>query len=126
MVAVALVIADANAALACLRLGQPATLTGTVFRQIFPGPPGYESLSDGDRPETALMLVLDAEVCATDEAGHRLASAFVQLVAKDDHQYDQLNAYRGSQLTVTGDLFEAETGHHHAPLLIEKLLFPPR
>ena len=36
--------------------GQVASLTGLVTHKDFPGPPNYESIADGHRRETAMLL----------------------------------------------------------------------
>lgn len=49
-----------------LRLSyEPAivTLSGTLVRKTFPGPPNYESVKKGDRPETSWFLDLQESVC---------------------------------------------------------------
>src|SRR5262245_14381421 len=38
-------------------------LTGTLVRKTFPGPPNYEDISRGDRPETYWLLVLSRPAC---------------------------------------------------------------
>src|SRR5215831_8689740 len=38
-------------------------LTGTIISRTFPGPPNYESIKDGDGPETYWLLVLRRPVC---------------------------------------------------------------
>ena len=48
----------------CLRY-EPAIseLTGTIKRVVFPGPPNYESVTRGDKPETCWVLYLPKKVC---------------------------------------------------------------
>src|SRR6516225_3431356 len=58
-----------NAALAgaaCVDVRQPDALsfTGTLSNQVFPGPPNYEDIKKGDKPERAYILKLDAPICA--------------------------------------------------------------
>ncbi len=48
-------------------MSKPETLklSGKLTYKIFPGPPNYEDVRKGDRPEPAYILVLDAPVCAS-------------------------------------------------------------
>ena len=36
--------------------GQNVTLYGKVREEVFPGPPNYESINDGDRPQFYWIL----------------------------------------------------------------------
>src|SRR5882724_8364367 len=49
----------------CLEYGPAVSLTGTLRSQVFPGPPNYESIKQGDRKETAIILTLAARACTT-------------------------------------------------------------
>jgi hypothetical protein len=53
----------------CLDLKKPhaaVTVTGTLTKQLFPGPPNYESVAKDDAEEKALILELPARMCADD------------------------------------------------------------
>ena len=39
------------------------TLSGTLVRKTFPGPPNYDSVKKGDKPETVWFLDLREDVC---------------------------------------------------------------
>jgi len=75
------------------------TLEGTLVRRTFPGPPNYESIRKGDRPETAWILELGAPVC----------------VYPDSAEPDIL---WGKEVIVMGTLYGVHTGHHHTPVLL--------
>jgi hypothetical protein len=109
----------------CLRY-EPDTVavTGTLARKTFPGRPNYESIADGDEPETGFYLELATPICTVaspdstrDNNGALRGVRLVQLVL-DSAGYARLRPSLGRQLTVRGTLFAAITGHHHAPLLI--------
>lgn len=42
------------------------SLTGTVVRQTYAGPPDYESVTKGDQPQVIFVLQLDRNVCVVD------------------------------------------------------------
>jgi hypothetical protein len=68
LVAVSLSIGNASIAVAaCLNVRQPDPLlfTGTLSYQVFPGPPNYEDIKKGDKPERAYIVKLDQPICAT-------------------------------------------------------------
>lgn len=100
-----------------------ARLTGTLVRQTFPGPPNYRSISRGDNPETAWLLVLAQPVCVDeDKAEPDLGPSQkdvrrVQLVL-DEKAYTTHKDLVGKRIVATGTLFGAHTGHHHTPVLL--------
>jgi hypothetical protein len=57
----------AHARAACLdvRQTQPLVFKGSLSRPVFPGPPNYEDVKKGDKPERAYIIKLDAPICAT-------------------------------------------------------------
>jgi len=51
----------------CLSYGPTVvSLTGALVRKTFPGPPNYESVKKGDRPETNWFLDLGEGVCVNE------------------------------------------------------------
>ena len=44
---------------------EPVQMTGTLVRLTFPGRPNYESIEEGDEPETGFYLELSRGVCTT-------------------------------------------------------------
>jgi hypothetical protein len=119
-----------NAALAgaaCVDVRQPDALsfTGTFSNQVFPGPPNYEDIKKGDKPERAYILKLDQPICATGDEFLDGKAMFdrVQLLADDASSAGRaasqsLQGFDGKRVVVLGKSgFGAQTGHHHAPLL---------
>src|SRR5438105_13031045 len=41
----------------------PVSLTGRLIRRTVPGPPNYQSIARGDRPQVADLLILNAPIC---------------------------------------------------------------
>ena len=113
---------------ACLDVRQPDPLsfTGTLSYQVFPGPPNYENIKTGDKPERAYILKLDRPICATGDEFLDGKEMFdrVQLLADDASSagraaLQSLKAFDGTRVVVSGKSgFGAQTGHHHAPLLM--------
>jgi hypothetical protein len=124
----ALVGMGAHAGAACLdvRQSQPLTFKGSLSRPVFPGPPNYEDVKKGDKPERAYIIKLDAPICATgDEFLDSSQTVDTVQLLVDDSANDSraLNASLtqliGKRVEVTGKSgFGAQTGHHHAPLLV--------
>lgn len=108
----------------CLRY-EPSVvkMTGALVRRTFPGPPNYESIHQGGKPETYWLLDLTQAVCVDeDKAEPDLNPAQkdvrrVQLVL-DDKAYKTHKDLVGKRVVATGTLFGAHTGHHHTPVLL--------
>lgn len=98
------------------------TLQGIISKKTFPGPPNYESVRKGDKPETYWILHLDKPVCTTasgDNDAEKNVTA-LQLILTQE-QYARNRKYVGGKMpvTVAGKLSHAITGHHHTPVLME-------
>jgi hypothetical protein len=98
-------------------------LTGTLIRRTFPGPPGYESVRGGDRPETYWLLDLSGPVCVDEDKvkpdfnpAHNDVRR-IQLVL-DSKAYKENKGLVGKRVAATGTLFSEQTGHHHTPVLL--------
>jgi hypothetical protein len=116
----------ANAACIDVRQKEPLAFNGTLNYQIFPGPPNYEDVKKGDKPEPAYVIKLNSPICATGDEFLDGKETFdrVQLLMDDSSQsgrtlWQSLRLLDGKGVTVTGKAgFGAQTGHHHAPLLM--------
>ena len=99
------------------------TLSGTLVRKTFPGPPNYESIKKGDRPESSWFLDLSKSVCVNESTPEpdlnpkQSGIREIQLVVKPE-QYQQHKELVGKEVRVTGTLFGEHTGHHHTPVLL--------
>lgn len=109
------------AAAKCLEYEPKAvSLSGTVAREIHPGRPGFESVANGDEPETIWVLKLKAPICvlvANEIDVRENNQTEIQLVL-DKEQYNKYRGLLGQRVTVTGKLFHSHTGHHHKKLLL--------
>ena len=89
---------------------KPIQISGIVSVEIFPGPPNYESIKDGDQAERVFILSTKSE-----KKFERL-----QLVVLEDFEakFKILNQNIGKKIEVQGSIWEANTGHHHTAFLI--------
>jgi hypothetical protein len=116
-----------NAA-SCIELKQvqPFRFEGVLTRRIFPGPPNYQNVHKGDKPEPAYILRLRKPICAMGDALVDSSKQIdrIQVFPADadtDGQplWKDLRRLVGRSVTVEGrEPFGAHTGHHHAPLLL--------
>lgn len=96
------------------------SLSGTLVRQIFPGPPNYKSVAHGDAAERVWILRLRKPICvnvADHFDIHENGQKQVQLVLEPE-RYKRFRNLVGKQVTVMGTLFHAHTAHHHKKLLL--------
>lgn len=99
------------------------TLSGKLERKAFPGPPNYESVAEGDKPETGYYLALPLPICTVGQLGSTNSEShnnvsMIQLVLNQE-SYTKLRPLLGKNIHVQGSLFEWFNGHHHTPLLLK-------
>jgi hypothetical protein len=97
-------------------------LTGKIIRKTFPGPPNYESIKDGDEPETYWILISANPFCVNAEKGdpsYSFESGIkdVQLIFKGD-EYRKNKNLVGKDVIATGQLMPMQTGHHNTMVLL--------
>jgi hypothetical protein len=107
----------------CLRYGPNAvSITGTLARHTFYGAPGFGDDPAHDEKEPGFYLDLTVPICTVagrDDVDRPLESVRrVQLVL-DSAGYARLRPFLGKRVTLSGTLFGASTGHHHAPILLD-------
>jgi len=98
-----------------------AELSGVLHFRVFPGPPNYDCVEDGDYPEGCWILTLD-------DRSKDILAGLMSLAcdAKDDEiaievdkQFeDALERYANAHVICMGNVHYAETAHHHTPLLL--------
>jgi hypothetical protein len=99
-------------------------LTGTISKKTFAGPPNYESIKKGDKPETYWVLHLSSPICTQAAADNDAESGVTDLqLILTEKQYRLYRKFAGRKAAVTikGKLSHAVTGHHHTPVLMEVL-----
>jgi hypothetical protein len=110
---------------------EPATVTlkGEINRKTFAGPPNYESIDDGDKPETYWILHLTNPICVDGNGSGRddpdnqpEHNVFDIQLNLDEKQYDRYNDLLGKQVSVSGKLSHAFTGHHHTDVRLVEII----
>ena len=102
---------------------QRVCATGYIVRRIFPGPPEFTSITNGDRPSECWVLIADQPVknAAPSQFGQPIPAEGVrelQLFVNDD-QYSKDSPLFGKHIEVRGICSWAEVGGNCTPLLIE-------
>jgi len=110
--------------------GQRPNFEGRLSHHIFPGPPGYEDVRRGDRPEPAYILTLHRSTCVRSEGDEFLDSIVtdrIHLIAIDAPQVEAaLRRLIGRSVLITGtDGYGGHTGHHRAPLVLSVVSVSP-
>ena len=123
--ALALLPSPSAASGKCLRYEPDAvSITGTLARHMFYGAPGFGEDPQHDEKETGFYLELTTPICTLagrDYTDKPLTGiGLVQLVL-DQAGYARLRPLLGRRVTLSGTLFAAITGHHHAPVLLDVL-----
>jgi hypothetical protein len=95
-------------------------LTGDLKRVVFPGPPNYESVKEGDEAEPYWVLYLDSAICVNGDPKSDFNTAecktkSLQLLTSN---YDKYRHLLGKRVTVKGMLTHSFTGHHHTPVML--------
>jgi Domain of unknown function (DUF4431) len=90
------------------------TISGELTVQLFAGSPNYESIAGGDAEEKALILELPRRLCAEDGGTFDR----IHLSSHTPAVLNALNAAVGRRVRVRGEASKAETGHHHAPVVL--------
>ena len=97
-------------------------LRGKSKRVTFPGPPNYESVKEGDEPETYWLLYLPTPICVQGNPKDDLNSEDennvkeLQLMIRDYKKYSHL---LGKSVLVKGKLMHSFSGHHNTPVLVQ-------
>ncbi len=98
---------------------------GKLTLRHFPGPPNYDDIKSGDADEETYILVMPEPSCISDgsEGFADPARHFRTVHIYSDTKLGsaQLRASIGKGVIVEGEGFAAETGHHHAPLVLRVL-----
>ena len=104
--------------------GQNVVLYGKVREELFPGPPNYESINDGDQPQFYWILYTNSPVGIVGRSmednslcDHGKSCSFQLCLSSDiyDNRIDILNKY----VEAEGQIFLGHTGHHKTKALLE-------
>lgn len=105
----------ANAKCIEVKGNQILSVEGKIDWHIFPGPSGYEDVTNGDQPEGAYILYLDKKLCIKDPDSGVIESQTLHL--RNEHNFDLRKTYGQKIIVNVADLFGAHTGHHRAPIV---------
>ena len=100
------------------------SLTGRLVQRTLPGPPNYQSIARGDRPQVVDLLILEAPMCTiADYKDSPNTDAFqgqdtVQ-VRKTESTWRDVRRLTGSRVVVTGTLSEWALGPDRTPVVID-------
>lgn len=102
------------------------TLKGDIIMLTFPGPPNFESIKQGDKLEKGPYLILskpiDVQLTTSQKSRQEADESqknvkLIQLVVFNTSDWQRIK--QGNKVVVTGTLFSAITGHHHARVLLK-------
>jgi len=104
---------------------EPASVTiaGKLSKKTVAGEPNYEDTAKGDRKETVWFLELPRAICvapgrdALQEGESGVKRIQLQLLLSSIPKPQLIN-WLGKTIKVSGSLFHAHSGHHHAKILL--------
>jgi len=100
------------------------SLTGRLIQRTLPGPPNYQSIARGDRPQIVDLLILDAPICTIpDYKDSPNTDAFqgqdtIQ-VRRTESAWREGRRLSGGHVVVTGTLAEWALGPDRTPVVID-------
>lgn len=107
------------------------TLKGKLRLKLFPGPPEYGSIEEGDRADYTWIVELDEPsfLLALNAPESELSLDLADIIKREDahdlilcldEKHERTcEEYKDQDVIVRGILFHAHTAHHHIPLLID-------
>jgi hypothetical protein len=103
----------------------PAVLQGTLETKVFPGPPNYESVRNGDARERVWLLRLSKAIELRDDGDPKSNNEAetnvreLQLIPPEGTYQKALDGAVGKSVQMSGKLTHALFGHHHTRVLLE-------
>ncbi|PYO96868.1 MAG: hypothetical protein DMD60_08800 [Gemmatimonadetes bacterium] len=100
------------------------SLTGRLIQRTLPGPPNYQSIARGDRPQVVDLLILDAPICTIpDYKDSPNTDAFrgqdtIQ-VRRAESTWPEVRRLSGRRVVVKGTLAEWALGPDRTPVVID-------
>lgn len=99
-------------------------LTGRLVQRTMPGPPNFESIARGDRPQVVVFLILETPICTiADYKDSPNTDAFPRQdtlqVRSTPATAPRLRQLVGSRVTVEGTLAEWALGRDRTPVLVD-------
>jgi len=108
--------------------GEPGVLSGKLLHLIFPGPPNFENVETGDKPEPTYILQLQSPICISgdDFADPKNKFSQIHLISEKAIWSAMKKLINHNVVVDLKDQMGAETGHHHAPLVAWVTAIKPR
>jgi len=103
----------------CVRFGRQATLLGRIAEESRFGPPGYGEDPKTDKVITIFVIVLDRPVCVQHRGSGDDIANVRRIQITGDLGVSRAGELIGRRAVATGILFEANSGYHHLPVLID-------
>jgi hypothetical protein len=100
------------------------SLTGRLIQRTLPGPPNYQSVARGDRPQVVDLLILDAPICTlADYKDSPNTDPFQGQdtihVRRTEATWRDVRRLTGRRVVVTGTLAEWALGSDRTPVVID-------
>lgn len=104
-----------------------AALEGTLTHETFPGPPEFESVKRGDRPESFWILNLKHPITVLPKNGDEAQGVYPQepdirklqlIIDEEKISPEKLGFKAGLRCRVTGVLYHQATIHHRTKVLM--------
>jgi Domain of unknown function (DUF4431) len=119
-----------SAGATCLSYAGRVFVSGILKRAVSPGPPHYTSIARGDAPEIYYVLEFQPPACVdadpTDNEKPPIKKLRQMQLVLSHPQYVELEPWLDRPIRLSGVLFEAHTGHHHTPVLLNDVQFDSR
>lgn len=99
-----------------------STIHGTLSTKVYWGPPGYGEDTTVDERENVYLLLLDKGInipAPKKDLSDGYNGAIHNVMQLQLVNQQNLDAYLNKEVTVTGTLFGAQTGHHHTDVLLD-------
>jgi len=99
-----------------------STIHGTLSSKVYWGPPGYGEDTTVDERENVYLLLLDKGIniqAPKKDLSDGYNAAINNVMQLQLVNQQSLDAYLNKEVTVTGTLFGAQTGHHHTDVLLD-------
>src|SRR2546425_9707677 len=100
------------------------SLSGRLLQRTLPGPPNYQNIARGDRPQVVDLLILDAPICTiADYKDSPNTDAFqgqdtIQ-VRRTESTWREVHRLSGHRVVVKGTLAEWALGPDRTPVVID-------
>jgi hypothetical protein len=99
-----------------------STIHGTLSTKVYWGPPGYGEDTTVDEKENVYLLLLDKGIniqAPKKDLSDGYNAAINNVMRLQLVNQQSLDAYLNKNVTITGTLFGAQTGHHHTDVLLD-------